>query len=86
MEQVNQQVVNVPKKKKSLFSRIFTIVVGSIVGLLLLMQIMGAISAQSNYGVQRFGDYQILVVVTDSMEPYCCSTNALGRNQSLFKY
>ncbi|MFA5421660.1 MAG: signal peptidase I [Bacilli bacterium] len=57
------------KKKKSILGKIFTIVVGAFVGLLLIMQITGAITAQSNYGVQRFGDYQILVVLTDSMEP-----------------
>lgn len=65
-KQIEEQA---PKKKKSLLGRLFTIIVGSIVGLLLIMQITGAISAQSNYGVQRFGDYQILVVITDSMEP-----------------
>ena len=69
MEQVQQVSGNAPKKKKSLFGRIFTIIAGSLIGLLLIMQITGSISAQSNYGVQRFGNYQVLVVVTDSMEP-----------------
>lgn len=68
-----EKVINIekkePKMKKSRIGRIFTIVIGVFVGLLLIMQISGSISAQSNYGVQRFGDYQVLVVITDSMEP-----------------
>lgn len=69
MEEVILVENKTPKKKKSLLGRIFTIVIGSFVGLLLIMQIAGSISAQNNYGVQRFGDYQVLVVITDSMEP-----------------
>ena len=69
MEEIIAEQKKMPKKKKSLLGRIFTIVIGTIVGLLLIMQIAGSISAQNNFGVQRFGDYQILVVITDSMEP-----------------
>lgn len=63
------QETKIPKKKKSLIGRILTIVFGVLIGLLLIVQISGTISASNNYGVQRFGDYQVLVVVTDSMEP-----------------
>lgn len=69
MDESKKREGQAPKKKKNLLSRLFTIIVGSIVGLLLIMQITGTITAQNNYGVQRFGDYQVLVVVTDSMEP-----------------
>ena len=69
MEEVASQEAKTIKKKKSLIGRIFTIFFGVLIAILLIVQISGTISASSNYGVQRFGDYQVLVVVTDSMEP-----------------
>lgn len=55
--------------RKKLISRITTIVLATIAGVLIIFQVIGLISAKSNYGVQRFGNYQMLTVITDSMEP-----------------
>ncbi|MDY0100569.1 MAG: hypothetical protein WCZ47_03905 [Bacilli bacterium] len=62
-----KEKVKLPKKK--LVNRITTIVLGSLAGLLLFFQVFGLITARSNHGVQRFGNYQMLTVLTDSMEP-----------------
>lgn len=57
------------KTKKKIIGKFFTIIVGTLVAILLVTQLTGTITAQSNYGVPRFGDYQTLIVLTDSMEP-----------------
>ncbi len=57
------------QSKKSLFSKILTWVLGSFVGVLLVVQVTGFISARNNFGVSSFMGYQSFVVLTDSMEP-----------------
>ncbi len=57
------------KTKKSLFGKILTWVLGTFVGLLLVVQVTGFISARNNFGVSSFLGYQSFVVLTDSMEP-----------------
>lgn len=57
------------KSKKSLFGKILTWVLGSFVGILLVVQVSGFITARSNFGVSSFFGYQSFVVLTDSMEP-----------------
>lgn len=58
-----------PNKKKRPVSKILTAILGGFIGLLLIFQIIGTISSQSNYGVPSFFGYQTLIVLTDSMEP-----------------
>lgn len=57
------------KKTRSLVGKILTWGLGSFVGILLVIQVTGFISARSNYGVSSFLGYQSFVVLTDSMEP-----------------
>lgn len=57
------------KKKKSLVGKIVTYVFGGLIALLLAFQILGTVTARSNYGVPSFFGYQTLIVLTDSMEP-----------------
>ncbi len=63
----NQTIPN--KKTKSKVGKLFTYIFGGIVFLLLAFQIMGTVTARSNYGVPSFFGYQTLIVLTDSMEP-----------------
>ena len=65
MEEVK---VVVPPKKK-LIGKIITYIFGGLIVLLLGFQILGSVTAQSNYGVPSFFGYQTLIVLTDSMEP-----------------
>lgn len=58
-----------PKRKGSLISNILAGITGAFVVLLLGLQIYGQISAPKNFGVPVYGDKQVLVVLTDSMEP-----------------
>ncbi len=60
---------NTTKKKRSLFGKILTWVLGSFVGVLLVIQVAGFISARNNFGVSSFFGYQSFVVLTDSMDP-----------------
>lgn len=57
------------KNKKSIFGKILTWVLGSFVGILLVVQVAGLISARNNFGVSSLFGYQSFVVLTDSMEP-----------------
>jgi signal peptidase I len=52
------------KKIKKILSAILGVLIVFIVGL----QLIGIITARSNYGVSNFFGYQTLVVLTDSME------------------
>ena len=52
------------KSKKSLFGKILTWVLGSFVGILLVVQVSGFITARSNFGVSSFFGYQSFVVLT----------------------
>lgn len=63
-----EQAVNT-KKKKSLIGKIITYVFGGLIVLMLGFQILGTVTAQSNYGVPSFFGYQTLIVLTNSMEP-----------------
>ena len=66
---MEKEVQNNKKTKKTLISRLITYIFGGFIALLLIFQISGSISAQSNYGVPSFFGYQTLIVLTDSMEP-----------------
>lgn len=58
-----------PKSKRKLIGNILAWITGSFVVLLVALQIYGQVTKRSNYGVPRYGKYQIFVVLTDSMEP-----------------
>jgi signal peptidase I len=58
-----------PKKKNSLISKILSWLLGLFVFALLGMEVVGFISAKSNYGVNSYFGYQTMIVLTDSMEP-----------------
>lgn len=62
-----EQTLQKPKKK--LFDRIMTAFLGIFIGLVVLVEGVGMISARSNYGVPNFFGYQTMVVLTSSMEP-----------------
>lgn len=74
---MNVQVRNLKNKKKHHWSKIFTYVFGGLIALLLGFQIMGTISASSNFGVASFFGYQTLIVETDSMEPAIMINDAI---------
>lgn len=58
-----------PKKKSKLISNILAGITGALVVALLGLQIYGQFTARTNFNVPVYGDKQILVVLTDSMEP-----------------
>lgn len=58
-----------PKPKKKLFDRIMTVILGVFIGLVILVEGVGILSARTNYGVPNFFGYQTMVVLTPSMEP-----------------
>ena len=62
-----EQALQKPKKK--LLDRIMTVILGIFVGLVVLVEGFGMISARSNYGVPNFFGYQTMVVLTSSMDP-----------------
>lgn len=57
------------KKGNKKVSTVLTNISVAIVLFLIVLQIVSSILAVSNFGVPRIGDYQVLVVLTDSMEP-----------------
>mgnify|MGYP002685515674 CR=1 FL=1 len=56
-------------KKKGRIGKITSVVLGAIVVLLIVLQVVGQSTAKNNHGVMRYGNYQSLRVLTDSMEP-----------------
>ncbi|MGI6735359.1 MAG: hypothetical protein ACOX3C_04150 [Bacilli bacterium] len=64
-----QKVKDTVSKKKSRIGKITSVALGVLVGLLVVLQIVGQATAKNNYGVMRYGNYQALRVLTDSMEP-----------------
>lgn len=58
-----------PKKKMKLISNILAGITGAFVVFLLGLQMYGQFSARTNYGIPVYGNKQVLVVLTDSMEP-----------------
>jgi len=69
MNQSKGRVAKTEHKKTSLFSKIATVFLSVFVFLLLTVEIMGFISARSNYGVSSIFGYQTMIVLTDSMDP-----------------
>lgn len=65
---MEQKVITNKKKNKQL-GKIITSFFAAVIVVLLAFQIIGTITAQTNYGVASFFGYQTLVVRTDSMEP-----------------
>jgi len=63
------KVTKTERKKTSLFSKIVTAFLSVFVFLLLTVEVMGFISARSNYGVSSIFGYQTMIVLTDSMDP-----------------
>lgn len=57
-----------PKKKKSVISRVISGILGALVILMIGLEGYGLFSARSNYGVPNFFGYQFLVIQTDSMD------------------
>lgn len=61
------------KKPKSKTKKIISWIVygffGALFAAVLIFQIIGLSTKKSNYGVPRFGKYQLNLVLTDSMEP-----------------
>lgn len=55
------------KKKRT--NKIVTITLAVFAGLLFVLQLTGLVTAKDNHNVQRYGNYQMLTVLTDSMEP-----------------
>jgi len=64
----SQETVKKPKKS-SLISKILTAFLSVFVFLLLAVEVIGFISARSNYGVSSIFGYQTMIVLTDSMAP-----------------
>ncbi|MCX5775691.1 MAG: S26 family signal peptidase [Firmicutes bacterium] len=56
-------------KKTSLISKLLTWFLSIFVFLLLSVEVMGFITARSNYGVSSIFGYQTMIVLTDSMDP-----------------
>lgn len=61
--------MNSKPKKKKLFSKIISGITVGIFVLLVGLQVLGQVTAKNNFGIPHYGDYQVLVVLTDSMEP-----------------
>lgn len=57
------------KPKKKLIDRILTAILGVFIGIVVLVEGVGMISARNNYGVPNFFGYQTMIVLTESMEP-----------------
>lgn len=64
----NSSVVS-DKPKKKVLSKVFGGIFAAIVVFLLGFQIIGQLSARSNHGVPKYGNYQTFRVLTDSMVP-----------------
>lgn len=66
---MEKEVAKKTKSKGKLISKIITGIFATLVLILLISQVVGAITSKNNYGVPNLFGKQILVILTDSMEP-----------------